>query len=52
VMDAGSANGTFVAGRTATEWTPVSASAPATLTPGMHVLIGSRVLSFDTHRRG
>jgi hypothetical protein len=50
VEDAGSANGTFAAGRTATQWTPVSAPMP--LTPGMHVLVGSRVLSFDTHRRG
>jgi hypothetical protein len=50
VEDAGSANGTFVAGRTATQWTPVSA--PTALTSGMHVLVGSRVLSFDTHRRG
>ena len=52
VADAGSANGTFVAGREATQWTPVTPAAPAVLTPGMHVLIGSRVLSFDTHRRG
>jgi hypothetical protein len=52
VADAGSANGTFVAGRQATEWTPVTPESPAVLTPGMHVLVGSRVLSFDTHRRG
>jgi hypothetical protein len=50
VEDAGSANGTFVAGRTATQWTRVTD--PAALTSGMHVLVGSRVLSFDTHRRG
>jgi hypothetical protein len=52
LVDAGSANGTFVAGRQATAWTPVPADVPTVLTPGMHVLVGSRVLSFDTHRRG
>jgi hypothetical protein len=52
VADAGSANGTFVAGRQDTAWTPVTPAAPAVLTPGMHVLVGSRVLSFDSHRRG
>jgi hypothetical protein len=51
VVDAGSANGTYVAARDATSWTPVPADAPAVLTPGMHVLIGQRVLSFDSHRR-
>ncbi len=51
VADAGSANGTFVATRDATQWTPVAPNAPVTLTPGMHVLVGPRVLSFDSHRR-
>jgi hypothetical protein len=51
VADAGSANGTYVAGRNDTAWTPVTPAAPAVLSPGMHVLIGSRVLSFDSHRR-
>ena len=51
VADAGSANGTFVATRDATQWTPVPPDAPVTLTPGMHVLVGPRVLSFDSHRR-
>lgn len=51
VADAGSANGTFVATRDATQWTPVPPNAPMTLTPGMHVLVGPRVLSFDSHRR-
>jgi hypothetical protein len=51
VSDAGSANGTFVADRDATAWTPVVPDTPVTLTPGMHVLVGSRVLSFDSHRR-
>ena len=51
VTDAGSANGTFVATRDATQWTPVTPDAPVTLTPGMHVLVGPRVLSFDSHRR-
>ncbi len=52
VVDAGSANGTFVATREATQWTPIPPDAPMTLTPGMHVLVGPRVLSFDSHRRG
>jgi hypothetical protein len=52
VADAGSANGTFVAGRNAAAWTPVTPESPAVLSPGMHVLVGSRVFSFDTHRRG
>ena len=51
VADAGSANGTFVATRDATQWTPVAPNAPVTLTPGMHMLVGPRVLSFDSHRR-
>ncbi len=51
VADAGSANGTFVATRDATQWTPVTPNAPVTLTPGMHMLVGPRVLSFDSHRR-
>lgn len=51
VADAGSANGTFVATRDATQWTLVPPNAPVTLTPGMHVLVGPRVLSFDSHRR-
>ena len=51
VTDAGSANGTFVATRDATQWTPVTPPNPAVLTPGMHLLVGSRVLSFDSHRR-
>ena len=51
VADAGSANGTFVATRDATQWTPVAPNVPVTLTPGMHVLVGPRVLSFDSHRR-
>jgi FHA domain len=51
IHDAGSANGTFVAARDATQWTPVPADPPLALTPGMHVLIGQRVLSFDSHRR-
>jgi hypothetical protein len=52
VVDAGSANGTFVAAREAVEWTPVQPNAPVPLIPGMHVLVGQRVLSFDSHRRG
>ena len=51
VADAGSANGTFVATRDATQWTPVAPNAPVTLTPGMHVLVGPRDVSFDSHRR-
>ena len=51
LSDAGSANGTFVAGRDGTAWTPVTADRPVTLTPGMHVLVGPRVISFDSHRR-
>ena len=51
LSDAGSANGTFVAARDATQWTPVAPDTPVTLKPGMHVLIGPRVLSFDSHRR-
>ncbi len=51
IADAGSANGTFVAARNATEWRPVPADSPVPLTPGMHVLVGQRVLSFDSHRR-
>lgn len=52
IVDAGSANGTFVAARDATQWTPVPGGQPVPLTPGMHVLVGQRVLSFDSHRRG
>lgn len=51
ISDAGSANGTFVATRDATQWSPVAPQVPVTLTPGMHVLVGPRVLSFDSHRR-
>lgn len=51
VVDAGSANGTFVAERDATQWTSVPPDRPAPLSPGMHVLVGQRVLSFDSHRR-
>jgi FHA domain len=52
LADEGSANGTYVATRDATQWTPVPQGSPVPLTPGMHVLIGQRVLSFDSHRRG
>ncbi|MET1050275.1 MAG: FHA domain-containing protein [Acidimicrobiales bacterium] len=51
ISDAGSANGTFVARRDATQWTPIQPDSPVALTPGMHVLVGPRVLSFDSHRR-
>lgn len=51
ISDAGSANGTFVATRDATQWTPILPDTPVALTPGMHVLVGPRVLSFDSHRR-
>lgn len=52
LSDVGSANGTFVAARDASEWMPVPPDSPVTLTPGMHILVGQRVLSFDSHRRG
>ncbi len=52
LSDEGSANGTYVAARDATQWTPVPSGNPVHLSPGMHVLIGQRVLSFDSHRRG
>lgn len=50
VVDAGSANGTFVAEGSAQQWTPVGQQNPVTIKPGTHVLVGHRTFVFETHR--
>ncbi|OWY62381.1 hypothetical protein B7486_58750, partial [cyanobacterium TDX16] len=49
VVDAGSANGTYVAEGDAQQWTPVGAHAPVPIRPGTHLLVGHRTFVFETH---
>ena len=51
LVDAGSANGTFVARPGETEWTRVPAGESTTLKPGTKVSLGGRTLVFDSHHK-
>jgi hypothetical protein len=50
VLDAGSANGTYIASGTAQQWTPVGSQGPVPISPGTHLLVGHRTFVFETHR--
>jgi hypothetical protein len=50
VIDAGSANGTYIAEGSAQQWTPIGAQAPVPIRPGTHLLVGHRTFVFETHR--
>ena len=51
VEDAGSANGTFLADAGSQEWRRLEAELPTTITPGVRLRMGSRVLTFESHHR-
>lgn len=51
IMDAHSANGTFVARPGEQEWTRLPPDEPTTIRPGTRVTVGSRSLVFDSHRK-
>jgi len=50
VVDAGSANGTYVADGKAQQWSPVGQQQPVPINPGTHLLVGHRTFVFETHR--
>lgn len=50
VVDAGSANGTFVATPDAQEWTRLVPDTPTPIRPGTHLLVGHRTFVFESHR--
>jgi hypothetical protein len=50
VIDAGSANGTYVADSKAQQWTPIGQQRPVPIQPGTHLLVGHRTFVFETHR--
>jgi len=51
VADAGSANGTFVAGPGSDAWRRLEPDLPTTITPGTRLRMGSRVLTYESHHR-
>jgi hypothetical protein len=51
LVDAGSANGTFVAAPGETEWTRLPSGGQAVLLPGTKVALGGRTLVFDSHHK-
>ncbi len=51
VEDAGSSNGTFVAGSPDSDWTRLEAGLPTTIAPGTRVRLGGRTLTFESHQR-
>ncbi len=51
IVDAGSANGTFIALPGETDWTRIPAEEPRTIPPGTRIAIGGRSLVFDSHHR-
>lgn len=51
VVDAGSANGTFVAKKGQEEWTRLVPEEPLTVTPGTRIALGSRTMEFDSPHR-
>lgn len=51
VVDAGSANGTFVLKKDQTEWTRLVAEEPVTITPGTRVAMGGRTMEFESHHK-
>ena len=51
VEDAHSANGTFVAATTESEWERLDAGVPTTVQPGARISLGGRTLAFESHHR-
>lgn len=51
IEDAGSSNGTFVAGPQEVGWTRLGAGVPTTILPGTRVSLGGRTLTFESHQR-
>jgi hypothetical protein len=51
IEDAGSSNGTFVAGPQDAGWTKLPAGVPTTILPGTRVSLGGRKLTFESHQR-
>lgn len=51
VIDAGSANGTFIAPPAEEAWIPLTPNTPTAITPGTRIRLGQRVVLFDTYQR-
>lgn len=51
VIDCGSANGTYLAGREDTEWRRLAAGQPGNVAPGTRIAFGKRVMTFDSHHQ-
>lgn len=51
VVDASSANGTFVATTDEDEWTRLEPGVPTTVKPGSRISMGGRTLTFESHQK-
>lgn len=51
VVDRESANGTYVAARTETDWRRLAPGRPEIVAPGTRIAFGKRVLTFDSHHQ-
>lgn len=51
IIDRGSVNGTYVAGRTETEWRRLPAGRQETIAAGTRIAFGKRIMTFDSHHQ-